>query len=651
MGQTVGKPDQLIKLFHSEETITVKKVLSYLEPTTAKETLKSKDDDGNTPLHLALLYCSYNRLEIIKSLLTYGAAIVTENSKSITPLHLVLATGDSDLIHLFLTHKPKNSQLFNSRELLDSKGLCPIIHLCQMVAKDKKTIQFNTLEYFLQTMKNTGYYQYSWINLSRHKHKDNMSDVFVELLVAVIKHEKLYPNIITLCLHNYQEQCIDAFLKMTIDDIHENNKPLYCGLLEPNLKLTDSITEFDELLFEIACKIIENERMRQEQTKKNMSVPSSLLIYTKDDLILSTHAEFILKYIISNIDMNKFFDASYVINKKRSLFIVSLGFLPNDSKLITLLINGNLDPKAKAPHDTWNNNFLWASRYVNNRKILEALYDKNSEFEDTSDSMLAACEGHCDENILFLLEKNLPLADVSNIYNPKHCEIFQYLSENKNPNLKVIEALIKRNKENLSQAVDLTPIALKSGSHFKYEISSLLLKNGAPSNDRFLLRKCGQAKEEKEIFTVLLCLNFFKNKKPGLAALKTPLKYYFKDRFDDLHGFKIRLYSKNHFSAIKNSLKKDLPVIVKHDKNNDPSYCLYAYNYKKEAWEKVHTINDPKLKITLFTWEFNGTKKYIKDEKIKNYKSFSEALIKISNGQIFEENHTQESQMKICGNF
>ena len=77
---------------------TVKILRNYLLPCT----LERKDNDGNTPLHVA---CMYNRLDVLKFLLDEGANVTAINSRNMTCLEVAIEWEAKDVAMTLMRHE------------------------------------------------------------------------------------------------------------------------------------------------------------------------------------------------------------------------------------------------------------------------------------------------------------------------------------------------------------------------------------------------------------------------------------------------------------------------------------------------------------------------------------------------------------------
>ena len=77
---------------------TVKIVLNYLLVST----LEARDDDGNTPLHLA---CRYNRLDILNFFLDKGADVTALNNRKMTCLDTAIEWEAKDVATTLMRHE------------------------------------------------------------------------------------------------------------------------------------------------------------------------------------------------------------------------------------------------------------------------------------------------------------------------------------------------------------------------------------------------------------------------------------------------------------------------------------------------------------------------------------------------------------------
>ena len=77
---------------------TVKIVLNYL----LLSTLEEKDEDGNTPLHIA---CRYNRLDILHFFLDQGADVTALNNRKMTCLDVAIEWEAKDVAMTLMKHE------------------------------------------------------------------------------------------------------------------------------------------------------------------------------------------------------------------------------------------------------------------------------------------------------------------------------------------------------------------------------------------------------------------------------------------------------------------------------------------------------------------------------------------------------------------
>ena len=77
---------------------TVKIVLNYL----LLSTLEEKDEDGNTPLHIA---CRYNRLDILHFFLDQGADVTALNNRKMTCLDAAIEWEAKDVAMTLMKHE------------------------------------------------------------------------------------------------------------------------------------------------------------------------------------------------------------------------------------------------------------------------------------------------------------------------------------------------------------------------------------------------------------------------------------------------------------------------------------------------------------------------------------------------------------------
>ena len=77
---------------------TVKVLLHPLLPNTLEE----KDDEHNTPLHVA---CRYNRLDVLEFLLDQGADVTTRNKRNMTCLDVAIEWEAAEVAKTLLKHQ------------------------------------------------------------------------------------------------------------------------------------------------------------------------------------------------------------------------------------------------------------------------------------------------------------------------------------------------------------------------------------------------------------------------------------------------------------------------------------------------------------------------------------------------------------------
>lgn len=77
---------------------TVKIVLNSL----LSSTLEEKDEDGNTPLHIA---CRYNRLDILHFFLDQGADVTALNNRKMTCLDAAIEWEAKDVAMTLMKHE------------------------------------------------------------------------------------------------------------------------------------------------------------------------------------------------------------------------------------------------------------------------------------------------------------------------------------------------------------------------------------------------------------------------------------------------------------------------------------------------------------------------------------------------------------------
>jgi cytohesin len=88
--------------------------------------VSSKDDIGDTPLHLAARMGHMNMVEL---LLAHGASVNVKDNAGITPLHLAALDGHADVVELLLAKKAEI-------EAKDNDGNTPLDKATQKGDKD-----------------------------------------------------------------------------------------------------------------------------------------------------------------------------------------------------------------------------------------------------------------------------------------------------------------------------------------------------------------------------------------------------------------------------------------------------------------------------------------------------------------------------------